>query len=145
MTRWIALPITFVVVACAAAPGSVPADWAENAGRGEGDRPGAVRPGATDAETLAALEAAVRQDAVRTWGLADAAALRILAEDVTWSDGSLGCPRPGLMYTQALVPGWRLRVRDGARERIYHASRRGQWLLCPPGRAVRPLPGPAVR
>jgi len=25
---------------------------------------------------------------------------------VTWNDGSLGCPMPGLCYTQALVPGY---------------------------------------
>ena len=145
MTRLLALPIAFVVVACSAAPGSLPEERAENAARGEGDRAGAVRPGATDAETLVAVEAAVRQDVVRAWGVVEAAALSILAEDVTWSDGSLGCPRPGMMYTQALVPGWRLVVRDGGRELTYHASRRGQWLLCPLGRAAQPLPGPAVR
>ena len=26
-------------------------------------------------------------------------------EEVTWSDGSLGCPDPGMMYTQALENG----------------------------------------
>ena len=30
------------------------------------------------------------------------------AEAVTWPDGSLGCPQPGMMYTQALVPGFRI-------------------------------------
>ena len=25
--------------------------------------------------------------------------------EVTWNDGSIGCPQPGMMYTQALVPG----------------------------------------
>ena len=29
-------------------------------------------------------------------------------EDVTWPDGALGCPEPGMSYTQALVPGARL-------------------------------------
>ena len=27
------------------------------------------------------------------------------ADEVTWRDGSIGCPKPGFMYTQALVPG----------------------------------------
>jgi hypothetical protein len=27
-------------------------------------------------------------------------------EDVTWSDGSIGCPEPGMNYTQATVPGY---------------------------------------
>ena len=29
----------------------------------------------------------------------------ISAEEVTWPDGSLGCPEPGMSYTQALVDG----------------------------------------
>lgn len=39
----------------------------------------------------------------------------ISAEDVVFSDGSLGCPSPGVSYTQALVDGMRVIVRaDGA-------------------------------
>src|SRR5699024_5186752 len=26
-------------------------------------------------------------------------------QEVTWPDGSIGCPQPGMSYTQALVPG----------------------------------------
>lgn len=29
------------------------------------------------------------------------------ATSVTWPDGSWGCPEPGMVYTQALVPGAR--------------------------------------
>lgn len=32
----------------------------------------------------------------------------VLAEVVVWSDGSLGCPEPDVMYTQALVDGYRV-------------------------------------
>jgi hypothetical protein len=28
------------------------------------------------------------------------------AESVTWPDGSLGCPEPGMMYTQIVTPGY---------------------------------------
>ncbi len=38
------------------------------------------------------------------------------AEAVTWPDSSLGCPSPGMQYTQALVDGLRVLVRvDGKR------------------------------
>ena len=38
------------------------------------------------------------------------------AEAVTWPDSSLGCPAPGMQYTQALVDGMRVLVRvDGER------------------------------
>lgn len=34
----------------------------------------------------------------------------VSAENVTFSDGSLGCPQPGMSYTQALVDGMRVIV-----------------------------------
>jgi hypothetical protein len=123
---------------------SLPADRAENASAA-GARSGFVAPTEGVAVTLVAIEAAVRADAARAWQRADPEALQIGVEDVTWSDGALGCPRPGMAYTQALVPGWRLVVRDDGREAIYHASRRGQWLFCPVGRSRGPLPGATTR
>jgi hypothetical protein len=48
-----------------------------------------------------------------------------------------------MMYTQALVPGYRIRVRAGEQLLDYHATSRGHFLLCPPGRAIDPV-GDAV-
>ncbi len=84
---------------------------------------------------------AARADAARRSGVAAESLLLISAEGVTWSDGSLGCPQPDMMYTQALVPGYRVRLRGPAGEMDYHASARGALVLCPAGRAVDPLPG----
>ena len=54
----------------------------------------------------------------------------VTAESVTWSDGSLGCPEPGMGYTQALVPGYRV-VLDVAGEEIhYHAGSDGEFFAC---------------
>ena len=52
------------------------------------------------------------------------------AEAVTWSDGSLGCPKPGMMYTQALVPGYRVVLEAGRATIEYHASERGSIRFC---------------
>lgn len=41
-------------------------------------------------------------------------------EQVTWRDGSLGCPEPDRMYTQALVEGYRVVLRVGGEEVAYH-------------------------
>ena len=57
--------------------------------------------------------------------------------------GSLGCPEPGRMYTQALIPGYLIRVQADATVLEYHANARGQWLYCPAERAVAPLPDPS--
>jgi hypothetical protein len=86
---------------------------------------------------------AVLADAVEQTGLRRDALEVLSAEAVTWSDGSLGCPRPGIEYTQALVPGYRIRVTAGERILDYHANRRGYWILCPDGASQDPLPGAA--
>jgi hypothetical protein len=85
--------------------------------------------------TLAQVETAVRADAALAWRLADSAELQLRSEEVTWPDGALGCPKPGMSYIQALQPGWRLIVTHLGREAVYHASRTGYWLLCADSRA----------
>ena len=62
------------------------------------------------------------------------------AEYVIWRDGSLGCPQPGMMYTMALVPGYRIVLRVGDETFDYHASERGYFVLCEGGLAEEPLP-----
>ncbi len=96
----------------------------------------------TSAE-LQAIVRAVRDDAARRSGVGTDRTTVLLAEPVTWPDGSLGCPEPGRLYTQALVPGWRIRIAAGADTHAYHASARGgAWLWCPPGRVAEPVPDP---
>lgn len=62
-------------------------------------------------------------------------------ESVTWPDGSLGCPEPGMAYTMALVPGYRIVIDADGERLVYHTSRRGYFVLCPASRAVGPASG----
>ena len=39
----------------------------------------------------------------------------ISAEEVTFPDGSLGCPQPGMAYTQALVDGYKIVAEAGGK------------------------------
>jgi hypothetical protein len=88
-----------------------------------------------------ALRSAVLADAVRRAGNPSAHAALASAELVTWPDASLGCPQPGVGYTQALVPGWRMTVQAGGVSLLYHANLRGtRWLHCDAARAQAPLP-----
>jgi hypothetical protein len=61
------------------------------------------------------------------------------AEAVTWGDGSLGCPEPGMMYTQVLVEGYWVVIRAGDQSFDFHGSGTS-YRLCPPGRGVPPAP-----
>lgn len=49
---------------------------------------------------------------------------------VTWSDGSLGCPEPGRMYTQALVPGSQLVLAADGQSYSYHNARGEPFSYC---------------
>ena len=130
--------------ACALTAGTtVPADRAENAQPAQ--RAGFVQPGPGGVVAQVAVEETVREDALRAWPGAQRAQLQVHTDAVNWADGSLGCPQPGQTYTQAMVAGWRLVVRGMGREAVYHASQRGQWLLCPGGNPSPGQPGVVTR
>ncbi|WP_210503223.1 hypothetical protein [Nocardioides xinjiangensis] len=48
----------------------------------------------------------------------------VSVEEVTWRNGSRGCARAGMAYTQALVDGSRIVLRAGGRTYEYHAGGR---------------------
>lgn len=54
----------------------------------------------------------------------------VAVEEVTWRDGSRGCARKGVMYTQALIDGSRITLRVGARTYEYHSGGPGAPALC---------------
>ncbi|WP_203582351.1 hypothetical protein [Microbacterium hibisci] len=49
---------------------------------------------------------------------------------ITWSNGALGCPEPGFMYTQALVDGMRVVVVVDGIEYDYRFGRDDTPRLC---------------
>jgi hypothetical protein len=49
---------------------------------------------------------------------------------VTWNDGSLGCPRKGMSYTQALVEGELLMLRTDTELFQYNAKTGGPFAYC---------------
>lgn len=49
---------------------------------------------------------------------------------VTWPDSSLGCPQPGHVYSQVIVPGYRITLIANTREYLYHTDDKTQIVLC---------------
>jgi hypothetical protein len=80
----------------------------------------------------------IRADAATRAGVAPDEVRILTVESVTWADGSLGCPAPGMMYTQALVRGYRVRVEAAGTGLLYHASARHDFVQCPLERAREP-------
>lgn len=58
--------------------------------------------------------------------------------DVTWRDGSIGCPEPGMMYTMALVPGHQLILDVDGELASYHAAEGKPFSYC--ANPTPPLP-----
>lgn len=85
--------------------------------------------GEVPAEILADL---VADAAERTSTEPDAVEV-IQAQAVTWNDGSLGCPEPGMFYTQALVDGYQVILQAGDEELDYRVSSAGGFRVCEGG------------
>lgn len=63
------------------------------------------------------------------------------ARQVTWRSGALGCPEPGMNYTDALVPGSVIYLQVDNTIHAYHAKFAGKPFYCPRERVEQPVPG----
>lgn len=63
----------------------------------------------------------------------------VRAEAVTWRDGSLGCPEPGVMYIQVLIDGYWVVLQVGDQTYDFRVDNQGDFRLCPPGRGQPPF------
>lgn len=92
-------------------------------------------------EAPADLIAAILQDLAQRTGADPQRVVVIRAQAVVWNDGSLGCPQPGMFYTQALVRGyWVVLALDG-KTYDYHAAESGYFVLCENGLPPFGTPG----
>lgn len=129
---WPALILASVVAGCASSSGEETAPT--SAGRSFIAAPSARTP--ASAEGLPAtgdvpepILSDVLSDAEDRTGM-DREAIEVVSADaVTWNDGSLGCPEPGQLYTQALVDGYHVVLQaDG--ERLDYRIGPGGYRLC---------------
>jgi hypothetical protein len=54
----------------------------------------------------------------------------VSVEAVEWSDTSLGCPQPGMMYAQVITPGYRVVLEAGGQRYEYHTDTGRFVVLC---------------
>ncbi len=83
---------------------------------------------AEDAVNIIAHDLGVSPDAVTV----------LSVQKVTWSDASLGCPQPGMMYAQVLTPGYLVTAEVNGQTHNVHMNDRGKGEVCPPERAKPP-------
>jgi hypothetical protein len=71
-----------------------------------------------------------KADLVKRLGV-DAAEVKVVSSvEVTWPDGSLGCPEPGMYYTQMVVNGNRTVLEVAGKQYAYHSSVHRAPFLC---------------
>ena len=61
-----------------------------------------------------------------------------VARQITWRSGAIGCPKPGMNYTQALVPGVLILMDVDGKTYGYHAQQNQKPFYCPSRQAVIP-------
>lgn len=77
-----------------------------------------------------AVRRAVVADAAKRFKVDESAVVLVRAEQITWSDGSLGCAEPGGVYTQNLVPGYLIVAKTESGELAYHTDSRALAKSC---------------
>lgn len=86
----------------------------------------AVGPGAEALEPVQAAVAAYAADL----GVPPEAIDVLSVEPVTWNDGSLGCPQPGQMYIQVIIPGYRVALGHAGQQATYHTDENTTVVRC---------------
>jgi hypothetical protein len=120
------LTLALVLTACTSGNGTDEPD-----GDGAVDQPAPSAPvdgGAAGGSELTGFDVQLRmaiEDAAASAGVTAEEVALVEGRGVTWTDGSLGCPQPDMMYTQALVEGYRF-VLEVAGERITYHGATGQ-------------------
>ena len=89
-------------------------------------------------EVVGSVLSSIKSDLAARTGADESAMVLIRGEEVIWNDGSLGCPVPGEIYTQAPVSGYWVVIEHGGTQYDYRANDEGFFKLCdggllPPG------------
>ncbi len=148
MSKWLRRSVVFGV-AMAVAIAVVPGHAADKPSTPRGIAPPTRIPDVVAAQPagervdIASVPRAVRRavaaDAARRFTVSENEVVLVDAERLTWSDGAMGCPEPGQVYTQMLVPGFRVTAKTIAGQMLYHTDSRGNAVTCA---ATHFQPGP---
>ena len=92
-------------------------------------------------EVPTALLDSIRKDLAERSGATVEHMVVIQAQSTVWNDGSMGCPQPGVLYTQALVNGYWVILEAEGKQYDYRAGDSGTFILCESGSIPGVSPG----
>jgi hypothetical protein len=90
-------------------------------------------PAEAEVEPLAGAEQIIQlaqKDLAQRLSLAPEAVRLVSVKAVEWSDASLGCPQPGMMYAQVITPGFRVALEAEGQTYDYHTDTGRLVVLC---------------
>lgn len=118
------LPATLVVLAltsCGSEPNAAPDSASDPSATETTVQPNPPVP-SSDSPPPSGVVALAIADLADELGVDEAEVEVVATEEVTWSDGSIGCARRGMSYTQALVDGSRITLRVAGIAYEYHSA-----------------------
>lgn len=129
----VAAILASLIVACTGPVGATSGQSAGSSGSGSGPSgpvsippSGELVPGTVPAAVLERIVA----DAAAVAGVDTSAVTVVSTEAVTWNNGALGCPKPGVMYIQQIIAGYRVVVEAGGKRYDYRVGSSGEPKLC---------------
>jgi hypothetical protein len=115
------------VVLCQPEEGGAAPDRPVSAPKADSSQPfSAAEP---PADVKAVLQLAI-EDLAGRLGLSPEAIRLVSVEPIEWSDASLGCPQPGMMYAQVITPGYMVVLEAEGRQYTYHTDTGRSAVLC---------------
>jgi hypothetical protein len=84
-------------------------------------------------ETPGELLEVIKSDLASRTGASSGEIIVLRDQAMVFNDGSLGCPQPGMFYTQATVAGYWVVLELGQVEYDYRATKNGFFILCEGG------------
>jgi hypothetical protein len=109
----------------------------------EDTMPSTSEPSVPDAVIAGDLVRAAIADLVDRTGAAPGEIDVVSVEEVDWPDGSIGCPQPGMVYTQAIVNGTKIVLRYDGTDYSYHQGGGRAVFYCPPDIAAARMTPPS--
>jgi hypothetical protein len=103
---------------------------------GAGAYPYPVAPGTPPAAQGQPVDAAmlglVKQDLAKRLSVTVDQITVVSATSTDWPDSSLGCPQPGMAYSQIVTPGYHIVLSQGQKQYDYHTDLSATIVLCTP-------------
>ena len=126
---WLCLAIALISSACGPGGGGQATPIAANPSPNVAPLASAV-PGPNLSPDQQQAVAAAMQDAAAHLGVAASDLSVQQVEEREWGDSSLGCPQPGLLYSQVVTPGFLVVINSRGKQLEYHSDTRGRVVLC---------------